>query len=212
MATTSRARQLRKDSTQAELTLWRHVRGRQLAGWKFRRQVPLGQYIVDFVCFERRLIVELDGGHHQDQAVYDNHRTEWLESQGFRVLRFWNNEVLGQLEAVGQAILRSAGAPFGRVVPAPRPSPSPQPSPVKGEGEEPPSPRPSPVKGEGEEPSSPPQRLRVAGWARGRACGEWCRLSGRMSAASWRPAGTALLLRTRPGWVSSCRRWTARHR
>ena len=107
MDLTSRARQLRRASTQAEMTLWRRLRSRQLAGWKFRRQVPLGQYVVDFVCFERRLIIELDGGHHQDQAVYDNDRTEWLESQGFRVLRFWNNEVLGQTEAVAQVILEA---------------------------------------------------------------------------------------------------------
>ena len=107
MDTVSRARQLRTDSTLAELTLWRRLRGRQLAGCKFRSQVPLGQYVVDFICFERRLIVELDGGHHQDQPAYDSDRTEWLESQGFRVLRFWNNEVLGQTEAVGQVILEA---------------------------------------------------------------------------------------------------------
>ena len=103
----SKARQLRRDSTQAESTLWRHLRGRQLAGYKFRRQVPLGQYVVDFVCFERRLIIEIDGGHHQDQAVYDRERTEWLESQGFRLVRFWNNEVLRHRDAVAQVILEA---------------------------------------------------------------------------------------------------------
>ena len=108
MDPTSRARQLRRDSTQAELTLWKHIRSRQLAGWKFRRQVPLGRYVVDFVCLERKLIVEIDGGHHQDQAD-DDERTEWLESRGFRVLRFWNNEVLGQTETVAQVILEARG-------------------------------------------------------------------------------------------------------
>ena len=107
MDSISRARQLRRDSTQAEMTLWKHIRSQQLAGYKFRRQVPLGRYILDFVCFERRLIIELDGGHHQDQTVYDNERTEWLESQGFRLLRFWNNEVLEQTEAVAQVILEA---------------------------------------------------------------------------------------------------------
>ena len=107
MDSISKARQLRRDSTQAELTLWKHLRSRQLADCKFRRQVPLGPYIVDFACVERRLLVELDGGHHQGQAVYDEDRTDWLESQGFRLLRFWNNEVLGQTEAVAQVILEA---------------------------------------------------------------------------------------------------------
>ncbi len=106
MDPTTRARQLRRHSTEAESALWKHLRARQLDGYKFRRQVPLGQYVVDFVCFERRLIVEVDGGHHQGQAVYDDERTKWLESQGFRVLRFWNNEVLGQIDGVAQAILK----------------------------------------------------------------------------------------------------------
>jgi very-short-patch-repair endonuclease len=103
----SKARQLRKNSTEAESTLWKHLRNRQLEGHKFRRQVPLGQYVVDFVCFEHRLIIEIDGGHHQTQTAYDNERTKWLESQGFRVLRFWNNEILGQIDGVSQAILKA---------------------------------------------------------------------------------------------------------
>ena len=122
----SKARQLRKNPTKAESTLWRHLRGRRLEGYKFRRQVPLGRYIVDFVSFERRLIIELDGGHHQVQAAYDNQRTQWLESQGFRVLRFWNNQVLGQTEAIAQAILEALEH-------------HPSPSPVEAEGEDPPS-------------------------------------------------------------------------
>ena len=114
MDPTARARQLRKDSTRAESILWKHLRNRQLEGHKFRRQVPLGQYILDFVCFERRLIVEIDGGHHQGQAAYDDERTKWLESQGFRVLRFWNNDVLGHPDGVAQAILEALGVPSPR--------------------------------------------------------------------------------------------------
>ena len=111
MDATSRARRLRRDSTQAEMILWKQIRSRQLAGYKFLRQAPLGQYILDFVCFERRLIVEIDGGHNQEQAAYDNERTAWLESQGFRVLRFWNNELLEQMEAVTQVILQGLEHP-----------------------------------------------------------------------------------------------------
>ena len=106
---TSRARRLRKDSTKAERVLWDHLRSRQLAGHKFRRQAPLGSYVVDFACFEQRLVIEVDGGHHGEQVGYDRLRAEWLESQGFRVLRFWNNEVLGQLDEVAQVILEAVG-------------------------------------------------------------------------------------------------------
>ena len=85
-------------------------------GHKFRRQQPIGPYIVDFVCFEKKLIIELDGGHHAqpDEAEYDNIRTEWLQSQGFQVLRFWNNQVLAETEAVKLTIfdaLESSDSP-----------------------------------------------------------------------------------------------------
>ncbi len=90
----SSARRLRKHPTDAERLLWRHLRLRQLGGYKFRRQQPLGPYIVDFVCLAKRLIVEVDGGQHAEQAEEDAQRTAWLEAQGFRVLRFWNTEVL----------------------------------------------------------------------------------------------------------------------
>ena len=103
--TRTRSRRLRKDSTAAENALWNLIRNRQLLGYKFRRQVPVGNYIADFVCPERMLVVELDGGQHQEQAEYDTVRTSWLESQGFRVIRFWNGEVLGNPEGVQQAIL-----------------------------------------------------------------------------------------------------------
>jgi very-short-patch-repair endonuclease len=100
------AKQLRKNSTDAERALWRALRSRQLGGYKFRRQQPLGPFIVDFVCLESRLIVEVDGGQHNDtvQKVMDQARTDWLQMRGFRVLRFWHDEVLTQLDAVAQAI------------------------------------------------------------------------------------------------------------
>ncbi len=101
---TERVRALRKNPTEAERTLWRHLRLRQLDGHKFRRQQPLGSYIVDFVCLEKRLIVELDGGQHAQQAASDVERTAWLEAQGFRVIRFWNHEVLNEIEVVKEAI------------------------------------------------------------------------------------------------------------
>ncbi len=102
---TSRARRLRRDATDAERALWSILHGRQLAGYKFRRQTPIGPYIVDFVCKQQRLIVEVDGGQHQDQRSYDDKRTQALESEGYRVIRFWNNEVLTDLSAVADAIL-----------------------------------------------------------------------------------------------------------
>jgi very-short-patch-repair endonuclease len=95
----SAARRLRTHPTEAERLLWRHLRLRQLIGYKFRRQQPLGRYVVDFVCLEKRLIVEVDGGHHAAQ-VGSARRAAWLEAEGFRVLRFWNTEVLQQIEAV----------------------------------------------------------------------------------------------------------------
>lgn len=85
---TNRARELRKSMTDAERRLWQKLKRRQIAAVKFRRQQPIGPFIVDFVCFERRVIVEVDGGRHADQAAYDERRTCWLEAQGYRVLRF----------------------------------------------------------------------------------------------------------------------------
>jgi len=98
------ARVLRKNPTEAERALWKHLRMRQLDGYRFRRQQPLGQYIVDFVCLEKRLVVELDGGQHTEQVGSDAQRTAWLEARGFRVLRFWNHHVLHEIEAVREAI------------------------------------------------------------------------------------------------------------
>ena len=98
------ARQLRKNMTDTERFVWARLRQRQVAEYKFRRQMPLGPYIVDFVCLEARLIVELDGGQHVGQQEQDVIRTRWLEYQGFHVLRFWNHQALQEWEAVEQVI------------------------------------------------------------------------------------------------------------
>lgn len=103
------ARQLRTGQTNAENLLWSHLRGHRLLGLKFRRQQPVGEYIVDFFCAENRLIVELDGGQHQDRVAYDAKRDAWLKSEGYTVLRYWNNEVMGNLEGVLEDICRQAG-------------------------------------------------------------------------------------------------------
>jgi very-short-patch-repair endonuclease len=78
--------------TDAERLLWSVLRNRRFAHFKFRRQVPIGSFIVDFVCFDRRLILELDGGQHKRQTQYDAERARWLEEQGYRVVRIWNHE------------------------------------------------------------------------------------------------------------------------
>lgn len=99
------ARDLRKNSTDAEKHLWYNLRANRL-GFKFKRQVPMGTYIVDFVCLEKRLIIELDGGQHLDRQAYDLKRTDWLQSQGFKVMRFWNHDVLQQTTSVLEVILQ----------------------------------------------------------------------------------------------------------
>ncbi|PKL17186.1 MAG: DNA (cytosine-5-)-methyltransferase [Spirochaetae bacterium HGW-Spirochaetae-5] len=88
------AKQLRKDQTDVEIILWKHLRSKQIDGFKFRRQQPIGAYIVDFVCFEIKLIIELDGSQHIEEKEKDVARDNWLKSQGFTVLRFWNNDVI----------------------------------------------------------------------------------------------------------------------
>ena len=96
----SRARELRRKSTDAEVVLWQHLRDRRLLGCKFRRQVPIGKYIVDFLCEDPPIIIELDGGQHMEQERYDKTRTNWLQANGFLVLRFWNNAIAENLEGV----------------------------------------------------------------------------------------------------------------
>ena len=104
---TLRARDLRNQATDAERALWRRLKGSQL-GLKFSRQIPIGPYICDFVCRSHHLIVELDGSQHHDQAGYDADRTAKLESLGYRVIRFWNSEVSGNVAGVLEAILNVA--------------------------------------------------------------------------------------------------------
>ena len=99
------AKQLRQHQTEAEKKLWLKLRNRQLANLKFRRQVPMGSYIVDFYCQECQLIIELDGGHHLLQQEYDQIRTHYLQAQGLTVLRFWNHDILNDTEAVLAQIL-----------------------------------------------------------------------------------------------------------
>ena len=100
------ARSLRANMTDAESALWRILRNRQLNGHRFRLQVPLGEYIVDFACFDPKLVVELDGRQHAqaDHRAADETRTSWLEGEGFLVLRFWNNDVLRNIDGVAAEI------------------------------------------------------------------------------------------------------------
>ena len=120
-----RARRLRRGASDAELRLWYRIRDRQLEGWKFNRQKPIGSFVVDFVCREAGLIVEIDGGQHALRQSKDAKRTAYLESLGYKVIRFWNNEVLENTEGVLETIARELTT-----------APSPRPSPQRGEGEE----------------------------------------------------------------------------
>ena len=99
-----RVHQLRTTQTDAEKRLWRSLRNRQIGGAKFRRQVSIGPYIVDFLCHDAALVIELDGGQHADRVDHDARRTAFLEKEGYRVLRFWNNDVLQNTEGVLQVV------------------------------------------------------------------------------------------------------------
>lgn len=105
------ARSLRKESTDIERFLWKHLRRRQLNGLKFRRQQPIGKYSVDFVCFEKQIVVEVNGGQHQEKRDKDIERDRWLQNQGFKVLRFWDNEVLKNIKGVLEVIRESSFVP-----------------------------------------------------------------------------------------------------
>lgn len=120
-ALTQTARKLRHDMTDAELRLWSRLRGHQ-TGSHFRRQAPLERYVLDFVCFPARLVIEVDGGQHAESEA-DRVRDAWLKERGFRVLRFWNNDVLGNTDGVVETIMAALTA-----------APPPQPSPIQGEG------------------------------------------------------------------------------
>ncbi len=118
-----RAKSLRTGQTDAEVRLWFHLRAHRFMGMKFKRQKPVGSYIVDFICFNPKLIVEIDGGQHAEQVEYDRRRDDFLHSEGFTVLRFWNNQILGEIDAVLESIREAITAL------------SPNPSPASGRGE-----------------------------------------------------------------------------
>lgn len=111
------SRQLRSEMTAAETHLWQHLRARQVCGKKFRRQHPVGKYILDFACIEARLAIEVDGGQHNELQSHDNQRTAWLEVQGWRVLRFWNNEVLQNIEGVLGEVVNALTVDKSDVIP-----------------------------------------------------------------------------------------------
>jgi very-short-patch-repair endonuclease len=121
-----RARRLRSNPTDAELRLWQRIRRKQLYGCRFRRQVPLGPYVADFVCIERSLIVEVDGGQHSWRETQDLRRTAWLEAKGWRVVRFWNNEVMENIAGVLERLVIEL-SDNGDI-------PHPDPPPLAGEG------------------------------------------------------------------------------
>ncbi|CAH0496976.1 endonuclease domain-containing protein [Novosphingobium sp. CECT 9465] len=114
---TARSRELRQNATEAERKLWPYISARKLNGVRFNRQFPVGQFICDFVSREMRLVIELDGGQHATATEYDTRRTRFLESQGYRVLRFWNNEVMKNIEGVLRVIRDTLDN-----MPSPRPS------------------------------------------------------------------------------------------
>ncbi|MDA0815849.1 MAG: DUF559 domain-containing protein [Chloroflexi bacterium] len=110
-AALARARQLRRVSTDAERRLWSILRSRQVGGHKFRRQQPIGPFIVDFVCPEQRVIIEADGDGHAWQVQQDRRRDEWLANRGYRVLRFSNLQLLKEADGVVAAILGALDQP-----------------------------------------------------------------------------------------------------
>ena len=146
----SLARRMRKTPTDAERKMWSVLRGKRLTGWKFKRQEQIGAYIVDFVCFRARLIVEVDGSQHAENEA-DRIRDAWLHGQGFRVRRFWNNDILTNPQEVTTAIFAALETPL------------PNPSPARGEGLNKTTPRTSsPLAGE-ESEAYPRKRLAELG-------------------------------------------------
>jgi very-short-patch-repair endonuclease len=121
------ARRLRREATDAEVKFWLEVRDRRLGGFKFRRQVTVGPFVVDFLCVEKRLVVEIDGGQHNGEV--DRERTAFLESRDCCVIRFWNNDVLGNIDGVLQIVLQTLNAAQSQPD-----TPSPNPLPQAGEG------------------------------------------------------------------------------
>jgi very-short-patch-repair endonuclease len=113
-----RAKEMRRNPTKSEAILWSHLRNRQIEGRKFRHQVWIGPFVVDFVCLKAKLVIEADGSQHLDNAEYDHHRSLFLEGEGFCILRFWNNEVIENIEGVLELVR-------DRLLSQTRPSPSP---------------------------------------------------------------------------------------
>ncbi|HMM15189.1 MAG TPA: endonuclease domain-containing protein [Parvibaculum sp.] len=106
-----RARTLRRNQTEAERALWQKLRVLKAEGFHFRRQAPIGTYIADFACHSFKLVIEVDGGQHNEKSglARDAERTAWLQGEGYRVLRFWNNEVLTNIEGVEETVRRELG-------------------------------------------------------------------------------------------------------
>jgi very-short-patch-repair endonuclease len=118
-ANRTRARDMRRNPTDAERLLWLRLRFWQVDGYKFRRQQPLGNFIIDFVCLEKRLVIEVDGGQHTEATNYDTDRDAWLRKQGFVVLRFWNNDVLKNIDGIMEVIATNLqNTPF--LIPSPQ--------------------------------------------------------------------------------------------
>lgn len=111
------SKKLRRDSTEAEKRLWGRLRAKQMCGLKFRRQQQIGNYIADFVCFEKGMIVELDGGQHATDLEHDKQREDWLKAEGFIVVRFWNTDVFENIEGVSETIRNRLLAPLPRSLP-----------------------------------------------------------------------------------------------
>ena len=108
MNITEKARSLRKNMTKQERILWQFLRKKSINGLKFRRQYPIGSYIVDFICNEKKLIIEIDGGQHNEDknSIYDHERTKYLETKGYKVIRFWNHDIENNIEGVYREILK----------------------------------------------------------------------------------------------------------
>ncbi|MDO8293211.1 MAG: endonuclease domain-containing protein [Gallionella sp.] len=104
MSLLDNAKTLRRTQTDVEQKLWYYLRAHRFMGKKFKRQKPMGRYVVDFVCLEEKLVIELDGGQHAENIEYDQQRDSWLRSEGYKVLRFWNNELMGETEGVLERI------------------------------------------------------------------------------------------------------------
>ena len=117
------AKLLRKSQTPPEAILWKQLRGKRLGGFKFRRQYPIGRFIVDFYCHEVALVIEIDGASHESQVEYDLARSQWLVENGYHVIRFSNQQIARELDGVCQTILFKCKTLLGEKNPSPQPSP-----------------------------------------------------------------------------------------